>query len=166
MITKKICLLGSFAVGKTSLVRQFVEGIFSEKYHTTIGVKIDKKRLLCADQEVQLMIWDIEGRDEFSAFRESYLRGATGFFLVVDCTRPDSLQVAEEILDNINVAIGPVPFIVLLNKSDLVNEIRLEQEDIEKLQSVGWELIHTSAKTGVGVEEAFYRLTEKMLADR
>ena len=75
MIQKKICLLGGFAVGKTSLIRRFVTGMFSELYHTTIGVTIEKKTLLVGDQDVTLMIWDLYGEDDFQNMRESYLRG-------------------------------------------------------------------------------------------
>ena len=66
MIQKKICMLGAFAVGKTSLVKQYVSGIFSEKYHTTVGVKIDKKMVEVDGQSMTLILWDLHGEDEFS----------------------------------------------------------------------------------------------------
>ncbi len=75
MIQKKICMLGSFAVGKTSLVRRFVESIYSDAYHTTVGVKIDKKTVQQNGTEVSLLLWDLYGEDEFQKMRWSYLRG-------------------------------------------------------------------------------------------
>ncbi|WP_020410442.1 Rab family GTPase [Hahella ganghwensis] len=163
MIAKKICLLGSFAVGKTSLIRRYVESIFSEKYHTTIGVKIDKKIVHCQGQDVQLMIWDIEGKDEFSVYRQSYLRGAAGYFLVVDGTRPESVEVAKEWHTLVNEQSLSLPFVLLVNKSDLFYEQRLKEENLAELTTMGWEIILTSAKTGDNVDKAFERLTTRLL---
>ena len=87
MIQKKICMLGTFAVGKTSLVQRFVESIYSDKYHTTVGVKIDKKLVAVGGQEIMMLLWDIEGAETAHELRKSYLRGAAGYLLVADGTR-------------------------------------------------------------------------------
>ena len=97
MLQKKICLLGAFGVGKTSLTRRFVDSIFSDTYLTTVGVKIDKKTVAVNGNTVNLLIWDIAGEDEVSAVRTSYLRGAAGYLLVVDVTRAQTLAVAKSI---------------------------------------------------------------------
>ena len=86
MLQKKICMLGSFSVGKTSLVRRFVESIFSEAYHTSIGVKVDKKVVRVDDEDVTLVLWDIHGEDVYQKIRMSYLRGMSGYLLVADGT--------------------------------------------------------------------------------
>jgi small GTP-binding protein len=80
MIQKKICLLGAFAVGKTSLVSRFVKSIFSDRYYTTVGVKIEKKIVRVGEQQWNLIIWDLAGEDEFMQIRMSYLRGASDIF--------------------------------------------------------------------------------------
>lgn len=77
---KKICLVGAFATGKTSLVSRFVKSIYSDIYHSTVGVKIDKKVVKLKQQEVSLILWDIHGEDEFQRVQMSYLRGASGIF--------------------------------------------------------------------------------------
>ena len=82
MIQKKICVLGASGVGKTSLIKQYVEGIFSEKYLTSIGVKIDKKQVQCESHTVQFMLWDIEGIDRYCGFQPKYLRGASAIIIV------------------------------------------------------------------------------------
>ena len=87
MIQKKVCMVGVYGTGKTSLVRQFVHAKFSEKYLSTVGVKIDRKPVRAADQDVNLLLWDLEGRDEVQDINTSYLRGAAGIFYVVDGTR-------------------------------------------------------------------------------
>lgn len=163
MIQKKVCMLGTFAVGKTSLVARFVKSIFSEKYHTTVGVKIDKKSVTIGEQQVSLVLWDIHGEDEFQKIRQSYLRGTSGYLLVADGTRRATLDAAVTLQQNIEGITGPVPFILLLNKSDLTEEWELEEEAVAALQASGWLVIKTSARTGVGVEEAFIALAGKML---
>ncbi|MFN6951418.1 MAG: Rab family GTPase, partial [Albidovulum sp.] len=86
MIQKKICLLGAFAVGKTSLVARFVRSTFSDKYLTTVGVKIDRKDLDLPGTPVTLMLWDLAGEDEFNTVQMSYLRGSAGLLIVADGT--------------------------------------------------------------------------------
>jgi len=164
MIKKKICMLGSFGVGKTSLVQRFVKSIFSEKYLTTIGVKIDQKTVQLKNQEVNLIIWDIHGEDEFQKIKSSYLMGSSGVFLVIDGTRSNTIDTAEYLLDLVEKSIGKQPFIVLVNKCDLKEEWELSNEDMDKLETErSWQIIKTSAKTGEGVEEAFKLLTDKMI---
>ena len=106
MLQKKICLLGAFGVGKTSLIRRYVDSIFSDAYLTTVGVKIDKKVLTVGTEEMALILWDIAGEDEIAAVRVSYLRGAAGYLLVVDGTRPETLDTAESIQKRITAEIG------------------------------------------------------------
>lgn len=163
MITKKICLLGAVSVGKTSLVRRFVWGVFSDRYLTTVGVKIDKKKLEHDGEDVQLMIWDLAGEDEFTRLRSAYLKGAAGFFLVVDGTRRLTLEKALELQQTAAETAGDVPFIILFNKADLTEEWSIQESDLEECRSKGWLFEMTSAKNGDKVEEAFQTLTAKML---
>jgi small GTP-binding protein len=165
MIKKKMCLLGSFAVGKTSLVQRFVHSIFSEKYHTTIGVKIDKKNVTVDGQEVMLMVWDIHGKDDFQEIKPSYLLGSSGIILVLDGTRRHSLDVAVSLNKLVQETIGNVPFILLLNKVDLKKQWEINTQDMEQLTELGYSVLETSAKTGQGVEEAFLSLTAQMLGE-
>ena len=163
MIQKKICMLGTFAVGKTSLVRRFVESIYSDEYHTTVGVKIDKKVVQLDEQEMMLLLWDIQGEESVQDLRRSYLRGAAGYLLVADGTRRDTLYRTRAIQTIVQETVGLAPFLLLINKSDLTEEWSLEEREIEEMIDKGWQVIRTSAKTGVGVEAAFLTLAEKML---
>lgn len=162
VIAKKICMVGPFAVGKTSLVKRFVESIFSDKYLTTIGVKISKKIMTVEDEQFQLMIWDIEGVDIFTELKPSFLRGAAGVFLVLDGTRLKSLDMAEKLQAVIEQHLPGVPIVGLLNKSDLSYEWKLGESELEEIEKLGIETLTTSAKTGQNVEEAFRALVEKM----
>ena len=164
MIQKKICLLGAFAVGKTSLVMRYVNSIFGEKYHTTVGVKIDKKQLTSQGKDITLMIWDLAGQDDLTRLRTSYLRGVAGYVIVADGTRPFSLNTAINMHKEAREYTGDVPFIVAINKADLKDEQwQVEAEQLKALEDEGATIILTSAKTGDGVDEAFQTLTESML---
>tara|TARA_R110002072_G_C7975336_1_gene535318 strand:+ start:8515 stop:9012 length:498 start_codon:yes stop_codon:yes gene_type:complete len=155
-------MVGPFAVGKTSLVRRFVESIFSDNYMTTIGVKISKKIVEANDYQVNLMIWDIEGVDVFTSLKPSNLRGAAGVLLVLDGTRPKSIDVADDIYKTLREYLPDVPVVCLLNKSDLDIDWKLESTDIQKLEASGMTTIKTSAKTGENVEQAFQILVDEM----
>ncbi|MBF2066379.1 MAG: GTP-binding protein [Calothrix sp. C42_A2020_038] len=163
MLQKKICMVGSFATGKTSLVARFVHSIFSEKYQTTVGVKIDKKTVNYKDKELNLILWDLYGEDEFQKVRMSYLRGSSAYLLVVDGTRRNTLEKAFGLQVKVEETIGKVPFVLVLNKSDLSDEWEIEIDEIDDLMQKGWHVIQTSAKTGRGVEEVFQTIARKML---
>jgi small GTP-binding protein len=163
VLQKKICLLGAFGVGKTSLTRRFVHSIFSEEYLTTVGVKIDKKTVTVGSDEIIMLIWDIAGEDEVSAVRASYLRGAAGYLLVIDVARSQTLQVAKDIHSRVKKEVGDIPFLCLFNKTDL-EEWDIAESAIEAMAAEGWPVLRTSAKTGDNVEEAFLRLATEMVA--
>lgn len=159
MIQKKICLLGASSVGKTSLVKQFVEGIFNEKYLTSIGVKVDKKLVSVDNQEVQLMLWDVEGYDRYNVFQEKYLRGAAAYIIVVDQSRKTSLLEGLDIHTLVR-KITNVPSILAINKSDLQANNLLEDDEINQFLKLFNRQFNTSAKTGNNVEELFQAIAE------
>ena len=163
MIQKKICLLGASAVGKTSLIRQYVEGIFSDKYLTSIGVKIDKKQIQTDKQLVQLMIWDIEGIDRYCGFQAKYLRGASAFIIVTDQTRSQSLVEGMEILKMVQ-EVSDIPGFLAINKSDLPASWHWSEAELEEQKQSFSQYFHTSAKTGDGVEIMFSHIA-KMLTE-
>ena len=162
MIQKKVCMLGTFAVGKTSLVRRYVESIYSDKYHSTVGVKIDKKLVPLDETELMLILWDIEGTESEHDLRKSYLRGAAGYLLVADGTRQDTLYKALALQTRVEETLGPVPFLLLINKADLTDEWAISERETTALREKGWGVIKTSAKSGFGVEDAFYKLATKL----
>jgi len=163
MVSKKICMIGSFAVGKTSLVDQYVHSMFSNRYLSTVGVKISKKECRVGEHDVNLVLWDMEGKNEYSEINASYLRGAMGFFLVADGTRKDTLNTALLIRLLALDVVGNVPHYLLLNKADLLPDWQVTEDDIARLELQGVQMLRTSAKTGEGVEDAFLRLAEAML---
>ena len=163
MLQKKVCMLGSFSVGKSSLVRRFIESIFSEEYHTSIGVKVDKKVVKAEGRDVTLMLWDIHGEDVFQKVQMSYLRGMSGYLLVADGTRRQTLEEALALATRVTEMMGKTPAVLVLNKCDLTAQWELEPDRESKLAAAGWRVFRSSAKTGESVEQVFSEITLAML---
>ncbi len=155
MLQKKICMLGSFAVGKTSLVRRYVDSIFSENYVTTIGVKIDKKVISTQHTNLALILWDVYGEDNHQSVLPSYLRGMAAYILVIDPSRPATFDSAKKLHSLVLDTLGPKPFILVLNKSDLKSEWEIDDAIFAELSADAVATIETSAKTDTGVDEVF-----------
>lgn len=160
-ISLKICLLGDYGVGKTSLVRQFVERQFSDDYLSTIGVKISRKPLEFSEAQVRLIIWDLEGQTKFLPIASTYLQGAMGAFVVCDPTQTETIQRLSEHIDNF-FEINPEGLLmVAFNKYDLFDSTEFHQI-IQKFQPKKHDRIlgvyPTSAKTGENVDLIFETL--------
>ncbi len=158
--TKKIVLIGHFGVGKTSLVRRYVDSAFSEDYLVTLGVQVKKKTLSLDSRELNLVIWDLEGNTQVANMRESYMLGTHGFIYVFDLTRPETFQNLSENLSFIKEKFPDAPIEVVGNKSDLVDPNFLD----EFLEKNGLDnVLVTSAKNGNNVENVFIELATKLM---
>jgi small GTP-binding protein len=155
MKSKKICLIGRFAVGKTSLVDRFVKNHFSDKYQTTVGVAISTKIM---DESTKMIIWDIAGFEKENHYKP-YLRGAHGIIYVVDATEPESIKTLDLILADAP-DLADKPALCFVNKADLKDDIQWQEEFDEKLSKIASKLIWTSAKTGENVEAGFDELNQ------
>jgi small GTP-binding protein len=170
VVKKKICLLGTFAVGKTSTVERFVYSRFDERYLTTIGVRVSQKLLPPMTvpgkpEQIQynLLIWDIAAMDRFDAVVENYYRGAAGALAVGDLTRPDSFTHLEEICARFRSVNPQAAFVVAANKVDLQAPNTALMQAVDRLTAVcGPPAFTTSAKSGENVEAAFLELARKM----
>ncbi|MFN8474055.1 MAG: Rab family GTPase [Anaerolineae bacterium] len=167
-ISQKVCLLGDFAVGKTSLVRRFVYNAFDDKYLATIGVKVSRKTVVLPDEdglvELSLLLWDLAGSEEFSAVRATYLRGAAGAILVCDLTRSETLTALAAYVEDIRRVAPRARFVVAANKSDLPDPRLLPSQVEAFAESLETACYLTSAKTGYQVEDAFRHLGRLLLA--
>jgi small GTP-binding protein len=165
MIQKKICMVGVFGTGKTSLVQRFVHSLFSERYLSTVGVKIDRKPLQVDGTDLTLVLWDLAGRDKHEDITTSYLRGTHAVLYVADGTRRETCDQLPELQALVREAAGDVPGVLALNKSDLVDRWALAAGD-EQALSKSFDVVRTSAKSGDGVEEAFRRIGRASLGTR
>jgi small GTP-binding protein len=156
-------MLGAFGVGKTSLVRCFVESLFDESYQTTVGVKIDKKIVTACKTPMMLMIWDLAGEDEVERLRLSHLRGAAGYILVVDGCRKSTLVAALALKERVGKTFDNLPYVLAVNKADLRDEWEIDAGDAFNGDPL--DVFITSAKTGAFVQQMFERLATKMLTE-
>jgi len=163
-VSKKICLVGSFGVGKTSLISRFVHQTFSEKYLTTLGVKIDTKLVQLKTGDVcKLVIWDIAGKEDYSSTDKQYIKGSTGCIYVVDSTRQATAEVVLNLKQHIVESLGNIPSVCAVNKADLEAEWSLTDSIQRDLKNETNYLFKTSAMSGVQVDSAFLKLTTLML---
>lgn len=160
-ISKKIVLLGHFGVGKSSLIRRFVENTFTEDYKVTIGVHILKKTVEIPEdgKDVSLIIWDLEGNDDINNTRISYLIGTNAFIYVFDVTRPSTYENLESDIEFINDKQPNIPIKIVGNKNDLVNKDFLKRNNDKFGRLTNY---YTSAKTGNNVEDLFNKLAKEL----
>ncbi|MHA2429740.1 MAG: GTP-binding protein [Promethearchaeota archaeon] len=167
--TAKLILTGDFKVGKTSLIRRFVENNFKEDYISTIGVEISKKSIIMDENtKLSFVLWDIGGQiGQIRPYRQRFYEGANAAFIVVDRTR-DHLDSIKTWLEDIKDSIpNNIPIVIVGNKSDLNEKIVITEEQIKVIaKHLDLHFIVTSAKTGENVNEAFlyiaYRFIEKL----
>ena len=162
----KVVLIGNPAVGKTSLVRQFVLGQYDDKYISTVGVKVSRKTVVCNDEEgcsneVQMLVWDVLGQQDFKTLQRTSFQGAQAALVVCDVTRRDTLDAVEYWINSLFDITGPVPVVLLGNKSDLEDKKAYWLPEMDEMAAkYGALALLTSAKTGDNVEKAFELIAE------
>jgi small GTP-binding protein len=167
-LSKKVCLLGDFSVGKTSLLRRFVEGRFDERYLSTIGVKVDRKVMPLStpngDVSLTLMLWDLAGGPDAGPVVPSYYRGASGAVIACDLTRPETLSGVSKYAESFLTANPAARLVMAANKVDLVEERRMGDDELADVSSaIKAALFLTSAKTGEQVEAMFQELGTRLV---
>ncbi len=166
--SKKICLLGDFAVGKTSLVRRFVHNRFDDQYISTIGVKVSRKSIVIPHQEtiveVKLMVWDLAGSQEFTPVAASYLRGSSGAILVCDLTRAETVAHLQRYGEDLRSVMPRAQLVVAANKMDLQDQYQVTIAQVaEQAARLEAPYYLTSAKIGDDVDQAFRHLATMVL---
>ncbi len=159
-VQRKVCILGDFAVGKTSLVRRYVDGIFDDRYLSTIGVKVSRRVVNVSEEKtITFIIWDVAGSEEFNGKHTAYLQGSSVAILVCDLTRASTLPTLQKYVNKMREVEPASGFLVIANKNDLTDQFELTMEDVsafaDEIQSP---YFATSAKTGEEVENAFAQI--------
>ena len=159
MLVRKVCLVGVFAVGKTSLATRFLSNAFPGTYLPTVGVRVGSRELDLPDSSrAKLVVWDIAGADDLTTLSSTYLKGASGLVLVADGTRLPTYRAALKLQQQCQTVVGNVPAVILINKQDLPDEQEVSVDDIRQIRESGVQVFLTSAKTGDGVLAAFTAL--------
>lgn len=170
-VKSKICLIGEKAVGKTSLIRQYVTNMFDDRYITTVGTKVSKKEMLIKkpehgfDVQIDMTIWDIMGEKGFrELLKDAYFYGANGILGVADITREKTLDDLDDWIDSTLKTAGKIPLLIAINKTDLEEAVQVGDKEVLQLaKAFNCPFIYTSAKEGGNVEDAFYQLGEMTL---
>jgi small GTP-binding protein len=163
VIQKKVVVLGAPGVGKTSLVRRFVSGGFTDSPATASGVKVDRKVVTVDDEDLLLMVWDHAG-DDPDCLPDTFVKGAAGCLLVVDASRAGSAERALDLVEQVErVLAGPVPMVVALSKADLAAAAAVDDPAMAEVRALGCPMVRSSAKTADGVEETFRRLVDQLV---
>ena len=162
---KKIILIGNFSVGKTSLIRRYVDNSFDDKYISTIGVKISKKNISIEDEEMMLLIWDIEGAlDKVRRVNKTYIKGAHAAIIVTDITSEEIEETITIHLNDLYDVTGEIPVLIAFNKIDKNENFQM---DIGSLQSKYPSLLgsyFTSAKNDLNVNTLFRHLSSELIS--
>lgn len=165
-ILKKICMLGDFAVGKTSMIRRYVLDEFDDRYITTLGTKITKKSIAVGNVDFTFQIWDIIGNIQYHKIQSQYYKGSDGAFVIFDITRYDTFENVSQWADAFLKVAPKSKFVFIANKVDLeptfeYGELMQGLADVYDASTFA-----ASAKTGTNVEIAFRALAEDILGPR
>ena len=169
MIKLKIIVAGAKDVGKTSLIRRFVNGIFQTDTIGTIGVDFMTKRLNLGSNEIRLSLWDFAGEKRFSSLLPSYATGSSAAIFMCDISKRDSINNIDKWLLTFNEGLNSrdpkFPLIIVGGKLDLEENRSLDKKDIEAVLTVRKEFdyLECSSKTGENVDLLFQILIDKML---
>lgn len=172
-IIKKICLIGTYGVGKTSLIKRYILDIFDDQYLKTLGTKVSKKEFEIEYPEkdlninLTLLVWDIMGQETFrTILQDSYFFGTGGGLAICDSTNALTLEALDGWVESLVNVAGEVPLIFIANKYDLKDERKIDEDLIKEFAGkYDYPYFYASAKTGHNVEKAFYELGKMMTSD-
>jgi small GTP-binding protein len=164
-VTFKILTIGESGVGKTCILRRFVENKFLKNHLATIGIDFKTKTLTINDQEIKLKIWDTAGQERFRNITTQYYKGADGIVLVYDVTDDASYEKIRDWMDQIlsNTQRDEIGLVLLGNKCDMEPRIITEEQGNQLADELKISYFETSALTGQGIKEAFEQLTRDIM---
>ena len=159
-IDLNIILLGDSSVGKTSLLKKYIDDQFEEAYMSTIGVDFKEKKISLNELNVSLKIWDSAGQERFKSIAKTFIKNADGIMFVYDITHSETLdnlkswiRQSEDLTEKYKIIIG--------NKGDIGDKRQVSEDSLKnfcKAQKIKG--IEVSAKLGTNVKVAFETLVQ------
>ena len=167
-VTFKILTIGESGVGKTCVLRRFVENKFLKNHLATIGIDFKTKTLNINNQEIKLKIWDTAGQERFRNITTQYYKGADGIVLVYDVTDEASYEKIRDWMEQIlsNTQQEEIGLVLLGNKCDMEPRTVTEEMGKKMAEELKVNYFETSALTGQGIKEAFEQLTRDIMKKR
>jgi Ras-related protein Rab-6A len=160
----KVSVIGDYAVGKTSIIKRFMYDSFDEGYKATLGAAISTFKTKVNKSHVSLQVWDLAGQTSFRRVRVQYLFGTDFAIVVFDLTSRESLECANEWVEDVRKGAPDVLLFLVGNKSDLKEERVIDQAEaqklVEELNMLGY--METSAKDGSNIHELFEKVSKLM----
>ncbi len=165
VLVLKLMVAGDGGVGKTTLIRRFVNGSFDGKTAMTIGVQFHVKEMTYEGRPVSLQLWDLGGQEHFRFMLPSYTFGAKGAMLLYDSTRASTLDALEEWAKICRTHNKDLPILFGGTKTDLVEERSISAARARSLLVPLnlFDHVEVSAKTDVNVERAFEMIVAKII---
>lgn len=160
----KLLLIGDSGVGKSCLLLRFADDTYTDSYISTIGVDFKIRTVEVESKTVKMQIWDTAGQERFRTITSSYYRGAHGIIVVYDCTERESFDNVATWLGEIKkYASENVNILLVGNKSDLTEKKAVTTEEAKKFAEENkLELLETSAKNAINVENAFMKMAQNI----
>ena len=164
----KILTIGDGGVGKTSILRRYVENKFYKHHLSTIGIDFLSKTITIKGKEIKLKIWDTAGQERYRNITSHIYKDADGIILVFDVTSEDSFNQITDWMEQIknNVSKEEVNLILIGNKCDLEERMVEKERGEEMAEKLNIKYYETSALTGQGINEAFEGLAKQIFKNK
>lgn len=159
----KVLVIGNGGVGKTSMIRRFCKGIFTDEYKKTIGVDfLEKHQYVSAlGEDVRFMLWDTAGQEEFDSLTRGYYRGAGAAVLAFSTIDRASFDAIVSWREKVTAECGDIAMALVQNKVDLIDQAAMTNDDVENLaRKLNLKLYRTCVKENVNVVDVFVYLAE------
>lgn len=166
MIDIKLILLGDISVGKSSIIGRYIDNSFSDDYQCTLQVEMKTKIIdIDLDTRVKINIWDTVGQEKFRNLTKQYYRNCQGAIIAFDLTRKDSFDGVQKWIDDLEDYNANIPILIVGNKSDLIKEREVNNDDIEMLVKNKYKYYDVSAKNGSNISLAFDKIRSEIIED-
>ena len=163
-IQMKFLLIGEQAVGKSSLINQYIEGKFEENLLCAAGLDLKKKYITINKTLIKLMIYDTAGHERFRTLSKNQISSTKGILIVYDVTEKESFDALNFWMKSFKENANKNAICLIIgNKIDLENKRVIGYDEGKKFaEKYGVKFIETSAKSAVGVNEAFYSVAKEI----
>ena len=164
--TIKVIVVGNGGVGKSSMIRRFCTGEYTDTYKKTIGVDfLEKETFLdSCSQSVTFMVWDTAGQEEFDSLTKSYYRGAQGCVIAFSTVDRDSFEAVEKWKEKVEAEVGKgtIPIVLVQNKVDLIDKAVSSNAEVEAVaKRLKLKLYRTCVSENLNVDKVFEYLGER-----